>query len=236
MRQSSFFPDGTMSDDKTRVIPRGKPGKEHPAAGGAEPQLIDGQIVFFCPAGHRLVVPLSLAGKHGKCSKCSMPLQIPELGLPTDPPHEVVPSVSLPQVLPAEPPQRPDQPQSAADDGDWNFISGIGIPAGSEAALTMESDGDSLPASAGGHELNPMARLLTRLWAERDHGGIIELHLSGGAVLLPEEFSARWSGGSHGLFASQAADGSVTLTAVAWDTVQRIVVRHLAAVPDDMFE
>ena len=75
-----------------------------------------------------------------------------------------------------------------------------------------------------------------RLWAERDHGGIVELHLVGGAVLLPEEFSGRWSGGSHGVFASQAADGSVTLTAVAWDTVQRIVVRQLAAVPGDMFE
>jgi hypothetical protein len=37
------------------------------------------------------------------------------------------------------------------------------------------------------------------------------------------------------LFASQAADGSVTLTAVAWETVQKIVVRQLAEVPDDMF-
>jgi hypothetical protein len=77
---------------------------------------------------------------------------------------------------------------------------------------------------------------LTRLWTERDHGGVVELHLEGGAVILPEEFSARWSVGTHGLFASQAADGTVTLTAVAWDTVQRIVVRQLAAVPGDMFE
>ena len=81
-----------------------------------------------------------------------------------------------------------------------------------------------------------MARLLTRLWAEREHGGIVEIHLKGGNVILPEEFAARWSGESHGLFASQAADGPVTLTAVAWETVQRIVVRHLSAVPGDMFE
>jgi len=81
-----------------------------------------------------------------------------------------------------------------------------------------------------------MAALLARLWYERDHGGVVEIHLTGGAVLLPEEFSPRWSGGTHGLFASQAADGSVTLTAVAWDTVQRIVVRQLTAVPDDLFD
>ena len=84
-------------------------------------------------------------------------------------------------------------------------------------------------------EANPMARLLARLWAERDHGGIVELHLAGGAVILPEEFSPRWSGASHGVFASQAADGSVTLTAVAWETVQKIVVRQLTEVPNDMF-
>lgn len=87
-----------------------------------------------------------------------------------------------------------------------------------------------------GEASNPMARLLTRLWAEREHGGIVEVHLVGGTVILPEEFAARWSGGTHGVFASQAADGTVTLTAVAWETVQRIVVRHLSAVPDDMFE
>ena len=87
-----------------------------------------------------------------------------------------------------------------------------------------------------GVESNPMAMLLTRLWEERDHGGIVELHLVGGAVLLPEEFSPRWSGGTHGLFASQAADGTVTLTAVAWDSIQKVVVRQVQGLPDGMFE
>jgi hypothetical protein len=76
---------------------------------------------------------------------------------------------------------------------------------------------------------------VARLWAERDHGGIVELHLAGGSVILPEFYEPNWSRGTHGLFASQAADGSVTLTAVAWETVLKIVVRQLTAVPDDMF-
>lgn len=228
-----------MADDKTRVIPR--PDALLPAS-PSEPTLVDGQIVFFCPEGHRLVVPAGWAGKRGKCSRCGVPLQIPELAAlsppaPSSPgsgPTHAEPTQSAPagqQPGGGHPP--PGDPP--AEDADWNFISGIGSP---EADAIPGFDAGAWQAQATGPaaEANPMAVLLARLWAERDHGGIVELHLVGGAVLLPEEFSPRWSGGTHGLFASQAADGSVTLTAVAWDTVQRIVVRQLSAVPDDMFD
>jgi hypothetical protein len=78
--------------------------------------------------------------------------------------------------------------------------------------------------------------LVARLWVEREHGGIVELHLTGGSVILPEWFETNWSRGTHGVFASQAVDGSVTLTAVAWDTIQKIVVRQVQGLPDGMFE
>ena len=219
-----------MADDKTRVIP-GKDAASPAPPSPSEMKVVDGQIVFFCPEGHRLVVPVALAGKRGKCSKCSVPLQIPELGAPTEPvlhaadkpPEAAAPTEA---VTPSEP---------VAEESDWNFISGIGQPAGA-AGPAFAEEAWQAPGPVVGNESNPMATLLSRLWAERDHGGLVELHLVGGAVLLPEEFSPRWSGGTHGLFASQAADGSVTLTAVAWDTVQRIVVRQLTAVPDDMFD
>lgn len=222
-----------MADDKTRVIPRKDAASATPPT--AEPKVVDGQIVFFCPEGHRLVVPVALAGKHGKCSKCSVPLQIPDLGAAAEP--EVAPAGAAPESPPPAEPAAPSEP--AAEEADWNFISGIGHPGvGSGSALEAAAWQASVAAGPifTGVDPNPMAMLLARLWAERDHGGIVELHLVGGAVLLPEEFSPRWSGGTHGLFASQAADGSVTLTAVAWDTVQRIVVRQLTAVPDDMFD
>jgi len=225
-----------MSDEKTRVL-----GKK--AAGPTpEPRIIDGQIVFFCPAGHRLVVSPDLAGKRGKCSKCSLPIQIPDLRAEEAVPVAVEPPptaevVAAPPVAAPPPPPPPTTPGSAAgpeaaSEGDWNFISGIAGPASPPAPASGSAPWlQGMPPDA-----SPMARLLARLWEERDHGGIVELHLAGGAVILPEEFSPRWSGSSHGVFASQAADGSVTLTAVAWDTVQRIVVRQLAAVPGDMFE
>lgn len=239
-----------MADEKTRVIRQ----SESPAAAPApkplpEPRLVGDKIVFFCPQGHELKVSQTVAGKRGRCTKCGTPVQIPDFGPPAEPeavadqpadeptPGEPEPSftVDAPAASAAPPP-----PPAAAggDDVDWNFISGIHAPAAQPAPAESFSGGweadAGMPAAA--ETGNPMARLLARLWAEREHGGIVEVHLVGGAVILPEEFAARWSGGTHGVFASQAADGTVTLTAVAWETVQRIVVRHLSAVPGDMFE
>ena len=79
---------------------------------------------------------------------------------------------------------------------------------------------------------NPTAQLVARLWLEREHGGIVELHITGGSVILPTYYERQWSRGTHGLFASEAADGSVTLTAVAWDSIQKIVVRQVQGLPE----
>jgi hypothetical protein len=84
--------------------------------------------------------------------------------------------------------------------------------------------------------VHPLAELVTRLWSERDHGGVIELHLRGGALLAPDWFDAHHSQGTHGLFASQAADGTVAMTIVPWDEVTRVVVRGVVGLPDGMFE
>lgn len=233
---------------RTRILGGGAPpSRDLPA-----PRLDGDRIIFHCSAGHRLVVPAGLAGKRGKCSKCGVPLQIPDLAEPEPPagdvPEEAAaeseaspPAVAAATPGAAEPPPPPPAPSAdGGNEADWNFIADIGEPPPPPAAAGFQGEawpGVALPGLPPEGDLgNPMARLLTRLWAEREHGGIIEIHLTGGSVILPEEFAARWSGGSHGLFASQAADGTVTLTAVAWDTVQRIVVRHLSAVPGDMFE
>lgn len=121
----------------------------------------------------------------------------------------------------------------------------IAGPAGPAAGNAAAGDRSPLEGSGGAAGLeigkgtvvaNPMALLVARLWAERDHGGIVELHLVGGSVILPEWYEPTWSQGSHGLFASQAADGSVTLTAVAWDSIQKVVVRQVEGLPDGMFE
>jgi hypothetical protein len=64
----------------------------------------------------------------------------------------------------------------------------------------------------------------------------VEIHVSGATPIYPEWYEPRWSRGTHGLFAKQETDGTVTLTAVAWDSIQKIVVRGVQGLPDGMFE
>jgi hypothetical protein len=94
----------------------------------------------------------------------------------------------------------------------------------------------SLPAPNHSEMHHPLADLVNRLWEEREHGGIIELHLEGGTVFLPDWFERTLSNKSHGLFAAQAADGTVTMTVVPWDKVARVVIRGVVGLPDGMFE
>lgn len=252
-----------MSDEKTRIIPR---GKIEPAT--TEPQLVGDKIVFFCPNGDKVVVSAKDAGKRGQCSKCKVPVVIPMLRKQR-PSQPVFPGVEEPEPRSegdaevaeeaAAEPTDPDveasveasaeAPSSDASAdaasaeppaaGEWQFV---GEAESSHAGFEPQpgQGGDWPPpppfGEPGQPAEHPAARLAARLWMERDQGGIFELHLSGGSVILPEWFEPNWSRGSHGLFASQAADGSITLTAVAWDTIEKIVVRQVPAVPDGMFE
>jgi hypothetical protein len=92
------------------------------------------------------------------------------------------------------------------------------------------------PPAPAARPIHPLADLVARLWSERDHGGVIELHLRGGALLAPDWFDAHHSQGTHGLFASQAADGTVAMTIIPWDEVTRVVVRGVVGLPDGLFE
>jgi len=180
-------------------------------------------ISFYCPSGHRILVPRTLAGKRGACSKCGVDVTIPLTSQPATPSSDGQPLITnalapagIPEAEPAGPQPELDQPRDP--------------PSAGYAAQEYQ-----LPPFEPGQE-NPTAMLVARLWVEREHGGIVELHLTGGSVILPEWFETNWSRGTHGVFASQAVDGSVTLTAVAWDTIQKIVVRQVQGLPDGMFE
>lgn len=154
----------------------------------------------------------------------------PEAEVPEPPADE--PAVTKPEVAAA-----PDTAPTA----EWAFVaeaetSHVGLDIGPAGGSAGAWAAPPLPEGSGGAE-HPAARLVARLWVERDHhGGIVELHLSGGSVILPEWYEPHWSRGTHGLFASQAVDGSVTLTAVAWDTIEKIIVRQVQGLPDGMFE
>ena len=234
-----------------------------------------GKIVFHCSNGHRIVVPATMGGQRGKCSKCNVAVRIPASSESPAAPARAVEArvggtgaeaaVESPAV--EEPvhasgtadrfggvtnQQAPDHDDSHAvgqsatrDDTRDDMFSSLVTASDSHVSGT-EFVGFSTPALQAGEpepgpavsdgSSNPTARLMDRLFREMEHGGIVEVHITGGSVILPEFYEPRWSVGSHGLFASRAADGTVTLTAVAWDSIQKIIVRQVNGLPDGMFE
>lgn len=213
-----------------------------------------GHIAFKCPNGHPMRASRELAGKQARCRECKELVRIPKIEAAPPPAAEGQAVVAPPPPTETrEPPPAAVAPPPSAfpaagggpvvsppagtleDRADWNFVVApdAAPAADSEPPATWPAyEATDMLAGDGG---NPTAQLVARLWKERDHGGIIELHLTGGSVIIPEWYDVNWSRGTHGLFASQVADGSVTLTAVAWETVQKVVVRQLSEVPADMF-
>jgi hypothetical protein len=245
-----------VSEEKTRIIPR-----KQAEAATSDPRRVGDKIVFFCPNGDKIVVPAKLAGKRGLCTKCKVAVVIPVVGkeaavepspadaFPAAETEPVVepeagtvepPAVAEPEPVAAEP-EAPETSPPPAPAAEWTFgveaePSHVGLDLGPSVGPAAAWPAPPTPDAGGGVE-HPAARLVARLWVERDHhGGVVELHLSGGSVILPEWYEPNWSRGTHGLFASQAVDGSVTLTAVAWDTIEKIVVRQVQGLPDGMFE
>ena len=231
-----------------------------------EPTFAGDKIIFFCPKGHRLIVAAAHAGKRGRCDKagCGEPVVIPTP--PVEPPVAAEPEAAEPEAAaPAEGGAEPTVPEFAFEAprseagaatadapaaGEPPAESAEGwappgdAPAAAEGLVMEEGSGAEAEAALAWDEVdgsgdaydNPTARLVARLWMETKHGGVVELHLTGGSVIVPDAYEQRWSRGTHGLFASQAADGTVTLTAVAWDTVQKVIVRQVKGLPYGMFE
>jgi len=200
----------------------------HTAAGTA-PGAPDGTRIVRSDAEVKVPVP---AGPP--------PVAPPPPGAPTAalagafPVAPIAPSPPLSEETAAE--TAADVPVHTNEAAGWNFLGGDGA-AGDGAA-----GDEAWPAPPGDDGFafdnpNPTAVLLGRLWEEQQHGGLVQVHLKDGGLILPQEYAPRWSQGTHALFASSEADGTITLTAVAWDAIQKIVVRNLKdGLPPGMFD
>ena len=253
-----------MADDRTRVITAAEAerilAEQMRAARAAK--LVGDKVVFYCTNGHKLVVSAKYAGKRGKCDKpgCGVTVVIPSVAadvpdVSEEPVAEEEPAevdAETTESVEAEAEEEASAEEAQAEtEGDaeenaeateetWQFMAGGESAKGSGSADDDAASGgwteQREPAERAAVADNPVARLVARLWEEREHGGIVELHLTGGSVILPEWYEAKWSRGTHGLFASQTADGTITLTAVAWEAIQKVVVRQVSGLPDGMFE
>ncbi|MDX1965505.1 MAG: hypothetical protein SFX18_20330 [Pirellulales bacterium] len=244
-------PAGASSNATPGPNPAGGSGKLPPDA-----------IVFLCPNGHKLNGPAKLAGRLGQCPHCQARFQIPSLevlravqaaeaGPPVqenDISNQGKPIMAEIAVDTEPVPPSMTEPNAAGDLADLfaavradeerqilqRGTAASGIGKGTAIPVLPSPSLANPPPTA--KRANPLAELMYKLWEEREHGGIIELHLEGGAVLLPDWFERKLSVETHGLFASQAADGTVTMTIVPWDTVQKVIIRGVVGLPDGMFE
>jgi hypothetical protein len=195
-----------------------KPG-DKPAASA------DATIVFLCPNGHKLNAPRTMQGHAGKCPHCGAKFRIPMLDDAAsgeiDAGH--VEMSTFQDIIGGAPAAAP-----AAAPGVYDHLTDVTAPAAKPQPQEELDVWDP--------DQHPLARLVIRLWSEREHGGIVEVHLNGGAILVPEWFDKKLSRHTHGLFAAQSADGTVTMTIVPWDTVSRVVVRGVVGLPDGLFE
>ena len=172
------------------------------------------QIIFLCPNGHRLNGPASLAGRPGQCPHCGVKFLVPS---PDDEEEE-------------------EQAEEFVEQEQENFplndiviqIDTSGKGGSSKSGKLALTSNSSVTSSA-----HPTAALLSQLWRYKAQGANVEVHLGDGKLLEPDRFSTKDA--NHAIFASQEGNGSYTLTAVAWTSIERIVVRGLEQLPKEWF-
>jgi hypothetical protein len=176
------------------------------------------QIEFLCPNDHLLHGPARLQGRPGECPECGSKFRIPTY---------------VDQAEPSD---------SAAGSGAHaldSAVLGVAAAAGHQPhAGATEGENSEGPAKESGHAGpaaidHPAAKLVMRMWAYRSHGATIELRYGEGHRLTPDQFVHALSTSSHGVFAVTEPNGTLTLTAVAWDAIHVVIARGVRGVPEE---
>lgn len=202
------------------------PGDSSKAPAGspavAEPELFladdtaegdDSHIVFLCPAGHRLHGPARLVGQPGQCQECGIKFLVPS-------PDE------------QEQDPLPDDPLS------YIQINVDSSPRGRKGLLerwTGSGSKQDRPADQAAANADSLPALFRLLWACKEQGGLVEVHLREGKVVVPDQFAAHLSGGEHAVFGLRAAGGTHSVTVVPWSTITHVALRGLTALPKRIF-
>ncbi|HET6884454.1 MAG TPA: hypothetical protein VFI31_30150 [Pirellulales bacterium] len=196
--------DGHSPDDDP-------PSALYSAAEGATPsQLGIDQIIFLCPNGHRLHGAANLAGRPGQCPHCGVKFLVPG---------------------PDEEDEEPLHPAEGAGEALEEFV--IQIDTSSKGGSSKTGRKSSPSATSSPTLANPLAGILSQLLRYKSQGASIEVHLSDGKLIEPDQFSLKDP--QHVFLSSREANGTHTLTVVAWSSIERVVVRGLEQLPREWF-
>lgn len=199
-------PSAATEDDESRL--------QEFADDETDGDVADGEVVFLCPNGHRLHGPAEMVGRPGQCPHCKVRFLIPSPDEVSE--EEEEDGAPLEQFV--------IQIDTSAKEPSASGKSGL------KAAPSAPS-----PSASAAEKAHPLAALLGRLWAYKEQGASLEIHLGDGKILIPDRYSAPAAHPNHALFAVREANGSHTVTAVAWDAIERVAVRQLPQLPKDLF-
>jgi hypothetical protein len=208
----------------------GEKPAETPAMGSGKGTAPPGEIfVFLCPNGHKLNGPPTLKGKAGKCPHCGAKFRIPsdeDLELPDE---EEVPTGE------AEEEEEYAQGEGVEEEGGFDF----GRLLGGESA----EDEDAVEATVEEPPVAPpppgpsgLGYIVGRLWEQRTEGTELEIFLTEGEIMAPDQFSEVLSSSDYGVFAVLEGDGSFAVTVIPWSAVRRIGMRKMPDLPPQLFQ
>ncbi len=213
--------EASMDEPVAAAPAESSPGQKRAAV--REPQ-----IEFLCPNGHRLHGPASLQGRLGQCPECGSRFRIPvydegdddeqaELGIEVGRADERRLSDS-----------RIASPDSAVDKP---------VRAKSEVEQVSESPSDAMKTDVFGSDsslgaIHPLGAIFAKLWVEKARGATFELVLDDQRVFSPDYFIKTLSPPNYGVFGTKEANGTITLEAISWESVRRLVVRNLKRLPE----
>lgn len=184
------------------------------------------EIEFLCPNDHLLHGPAALQGRPGRCPQCGSRFRIPSY----QDQDEFTAEASEP---------------SAEGGGSTTDASAVELAgseqelgeAGSAAATDALAAVAAASGVAGGTSLSgtkhPAAQLVGRLWRFKAQGATVEIRYGEGHRLTPDEFIRGLASPTHGVFAVKEPNGTFTLTAMPWDSIQVVIARGVRQLSED---
>lgn len=202
------------------------------------------RIEFLCPNGHHLRGPEKLAGRAGQCPHCGVKFRIPTIDEteieetgphPATDPQPLVEeegnklefsSEASPEIVEQE---AAEEPVAATIPDEAHLELRLPQPEERGPLLQEAAQGASVPKPEA------VAELFARLWNMRPIGSTVKLELAGGGSITPELFAPELSRQTHGVFAVKDANGTHTISAIAWQSVVRINLGGVRELPEGWF-
>ena len=209
-----------MSDaTNTTSQPKPESGSDKPAASPGKSNI----IVFLCPSCKAKVnAPGNMQGKPAKCPHCDTKFLIPldsksaasDSGA-TKAGADSAPSSAGPAEIGLDEHDDSQGSRILSDSSLGGELDSLGeelddleeIEEIEELEEIVEEPVEELPSSPydsflppvddTDEESHPLAALFAALWQEREHGGIVELHMGDGVTIVPDWWAERLSRGTH---------------------------------------